>query len=259
MSSKPQTLQSLLDGFHHAILDKDPSQTVAAIKVNPRISPQQQIAIYIDGYRLRLIEAIRSDYPALLLYLGENIFDDLALKYIESTPPNHFNLDRYPHGLAAIIRDYTNDDFATDLAELEAAIAKVFMLEESDSLSTDTLIGTTPEQLAEMVLKPRTASCLLHLRYQADTYMSDMREGHMPLKPAAEARALYLVRHDNEVKRHVLSIPEYLILSQLCEGITVDAALESVAKQHPDLIPEFVNVLQNSFGLWIANGFFQPA
>lgn len=252
-------LHSLLNIFHNAILDQDTSQAVPAVKVNPRISPENQMLIYIEGYRLRLTEAIRSDYPALLLYLGDHAFDELALRYIESTPPTNYNLDRYPHAFATTVHEYANDDFASDLATLESSIARVFMLDESEALMPDALIDITPERLAEMVMNPRTASCLLHLRYPADIYMADMRENGAPAKPEMETRYLYLVRHDNEVKRHVVSTPEYLILTQLCEGKTVDAALEFVAERYPELIPEFVGVLQTNLAQWITNGFFQSS
>jgi len=249
-----KNFHSTIETFHDAILNKDTSQALPAIKPNPRIPPEQQLSIYIDGYRLRLIEAIRSDYPALLLYLGESEFDRLALRYIETTPPTHFNLDRYPHAFAATLQ---NDDFAIDLAQLEAAIARVFMREESKPLTSGALLGITPETLAEMILTPRTASELLTLNYPADTYMEDMREGKAHVKPQTEPRHLFLVRHGNEVKRHVLSAPEYLILSRLAAGMNVGDALESVIEERPEYMSDMPEILQTAFARWIAGGFFK--
>ena len=249
-------LHTLLDTFHAAILDKDVTRALPSVKPNPRITPTQQLSIYIDGYRLRLIEAIRSDYPALLHYLGGDAFDALALRYIDNRVPTHFSLDRYPLHFADMV---TTDAFAADLAQLEAAVARVFLCEETVPLTAESLTGVTTETLAAMTLMPRAASQLLTLSYAADTYLEELREGKTPLKPEASPRYLFLVRTRAEVKSHALTEPQYQILAQLCKGITVDAALDTCAQQHPELVPEFIAVLQHNFGVWIANGFFQSS
>src|ERR1700722_18195667 len=116
-------IANILDRFHDAILKNDEDIAVNDIKAN-------RLGIYIDGYRIRLTEAIRSDYPATLHLLGGKAFDQLALAFIEACPPQSFNLDRYPHGFADFIVG-NPDIFAREVAKLEAAIAQVFMDAES--------------------------------------------------------------------------------------------------------------------------------
>ena len=251
------TLQQLFEGFHSAILDKDVAQIVSAIKPNPRIPPTQQLAIYINGYRYRLIDAIKSDYPALLHYVGEKPFEKLAINYIETTPPQHFNLDRYPHAFVKTIEQQSTDFFAIDMARLEAGIAQVFMGEESQPLPANHLSQVTIETLAEMRLSPRHASLLLRFDHPANRYLLQMREGNAPEKPAPNACYLYLVRHNNEVARHELSEPEYLIMNALCKGNTVGAAIESTAELHPEHVDTILGSLQNWFANWIASGYFR--
>jgi hypothetical protein len=248
-------LLSLFESFHHAILDKNVSQMVPMIKTNPHLSPEKQMAIYVDGYRLRLIEAIRSDYPTLLYYWGDDVFDIWALRFIESKPPQHFNLDRYPYKFIEVVMA-TNDQFAQDVAIVESAIAQVFIQEESMALSSDILAGTTPEQLSDMVFYPRRASRLMKLRYPIESYISQLRDGKNPEKPASNENYLYLVRHHNEVRRHILSYAQYLLLESLCTGKNISESLEVLTEHNPQLAPDFISILKTNFGQWIQDGFF---
>ena len=150
-------LLTLLEDFHSAILTGDAAPAIASIKRNPRLAPDEQLAIYIDGYRIRLTQAIRSDYPALLALLGNQVFDSMALAYIENHPPMGFNLDRYPYGFAAFVRDHHGDGFAADLATLEGAIAEVFVMPESDPLDPSMLAALAPEAFGDLVLQSQQA------------------------------------------------------------------------------------------------------
>jgi len=246
-------LTSLLERFHSAILDNESAPLLPDIRPHPHLTPAQQMAIYSDGYRTRLTQAIRSDYPALLALIGDEAFAALALKYIEKNPPHGFNLDRYPHGFSAFVREYSDDAFVADLAALEDTIAQVFMLPDSAALTPAALSGITPESFGDTVLKLRAASQLLALDYPADLY----RENPTPQKQPAEKIYLFLIRHDNEVKRHRIAFAEFLILSALQRGMNVGTALESIAEKYPQLVPEIAQHMQAWFGSWTHNGFFE--
>jgi len=242
----------LLDEFHTAILTGDAKPAAKSVKKNPRLAPDQQVAIYIDGYRLRLTQAIRSDYPALLALLGDEAFDRLALAYIEANPPEGYNLDRYPHPFAAFVCAHANDAFASDLAALEGAIAEVFMMAESEPLDPSALGGLSPEAFGSLTLKPRHASRVLALDYPVDDWLSAQRAGNVPARPEKNPAFLYVYRHQNNVQRVPLSEAAYMVLERLFRELPVSEALD---------IPEHENTiaanLQAWFAEWMAKGFFR--
>jgi len=250
-------LYTLMDDFHAAILNGTPTSFAEQVSPNPRITPEAQMNIYVEGYRLRLHEAIAADYPATLTLLGDTVFNALALAFIEATPPQHFSLDHYPYAFASYVRDHANNPFAADLAGLESTIAEVFLIEESEALTATALANLTPEDFAETTLRPRSASRLLETTYPVDEAISQNRKGETMQKPDAATSYLYVLRHDNEVKRHTLSKAEYLVLQQLAANVPVGPALESVAEAHPELLPEIAANIQSWFTHWTAHGFFQ--
>ena len=67
-----------LTTFHQAILTNDATAVLPALKPHPRLSGAQQFAIYSEGYRIRLVAAIASDYPLTRALLGEKKFDAAA-------------------------------------------------------------------------------------------------------------------------------------------------------------------------------------
>lgn len=255
-------LRTTMQLFHTALLDKDDAPAVALLRANERLSRQRQMAIYIQGYRTRLVLAIRSDYPALLALLGEQAFDALALAYIEATPPAHYSLDYYPHAFAPFVRAHS-DAFAADVARFEATVAELFLASdaapESEPLAASTLAGLTPEAFGHTLLALRPASRLLEFSYPVDSYLAALRDDPQAAQPAAQTRYMFFVRHDNEVKRHPLSQAQYRLLCAFAAGQPVGVALDSVAEALPTEVPDMVAHLQQWFAQWTRDGFFHSA
>lgn len=247
----------LLSDFHTAILKNDGSDIFSALTPHPRLSPAQQFAIYSSGYRIRLIAAIKSDYPALLQVIGGEEFDKLALQYIEQTPPTSYNLDIYPHDFAKFVRTQCDDIFVKELATLEAVIAKVFMLPDSKPLPADKLIGLTPEDFAEIKLQLRTACQLLQLATNANDWLTHWKTtDNTNYELLTTDYYLLIYRHNNEVKRLELSAPAFALLSKLNDGFSVGEALDMVINETPYFMPEIASNLQIWFAEWVQNGVF---
>ncbi len=243
--------------FHNAILKNDDTQIKPAVKPHPRLDASQQFAIYSDGYRIRLLHAIRSDYPILLKLLGDEIFDSLAYAYIEQNPPNNYNLDFYPHKFAEFVSINSDNAFAVDLAILEATIAEVFMLPDSEPLSPENLSEISADDFGEMNLKLRIACRLLRFNYQVSDWLTVARaENNLPQITLPTSSWLLVLRHNNEVQRHNLSEQEFSLLQNLVSGKNVSDALDATLDEHESHAVAIVNNLQAYFANWVANGVF---
>ena len=58
----------------------------ARIDGDERLGPEGRFAIYAGGYRSRLSETLREDYPALRLLVGDTVFD-LFAAWLYRRPP----------------------------------------------------------------------------------------------------------------------------------------------------------------------------
>lgn len=272
----------LLEDFHNAILTNNGSHIFNALKAHPRLTPAQQFSIYADGYRIRLLSAIRSDYPSLLEYMGQEIFDNFALQYIEKNPPQSYNLDIYPHKFADFLCNNHHDIFANDLALLECAIAEVFMLPDSQAILPEEIAKKSPEEFGKMIFSLRKASRFLKLATNANDYLSAQRKISSSLRGGVadvaihnhdkedwiaspklarndntESKYMLVYRNNNEVQRLEISSAGLCLLQQLADGKTVENALEETILNNPEFSEEIASNLQNWFAEWFLNGVFK--
>lgn len=63
-----------------------------------------RLDIYIQAYRLRLLDCLRADFPGLARLLGADLFDLLAEGYIRQRPPSSPSLYDLGHGFAGFLR-----------------------------------------------------------------------------------------------------------------------------------------------------------
>lgn len=234
-----------LSQLHRAILTREREAMLPLLHAS---TPPARLDIYIDGYRIRLANAVTADYPALAALLGDARMQALVHAYVESTPPASYTLDRYPLAFAAHVERHAPE--AAALAHLESAIAEVFWLPDSPPFSPPA--QPTPETLAALTLPARAASRLLHLDHRAEEYLRAFRAGENPRAPEPGETHLLVLRHANEVRRHILAPAEHALLAQLFSGSTLGEALEHAA-------PGLASFLPGWMERWIREGFFAGA
>lgn len=249
-------LRNTYNRMHSSILSNDASIAAPDIKNHLRLTPEQQLSIYIEGYRLRLMAAVRSDFPALAVLLGDKVFDALALEYVEKNPSGHYNLDRYPHYFPVLVKEKSGTGFAAELALVEGVIAEVFMGEESEPLDPYALSQLTPEGFGAFRFTPRKASRLLSLDYPVNEWLLAQRAGVVPDAPQPQKNYLYAFRHNNSVQREMLSAEAMALLTPLLAGLAVGEALEAAVQKNPAAADVIAAQLQHWFSDWVGKGFF---
>jgi hypothetical protein len=217
------------------------------------ITPQMRIAIYAEGYIARLVEATKSDYPALLHYMGAEQGDGLLQGYVRSTPSIHWDLNMYPVGFAAYVVQQVSDPTAQALAMLEGAVAEVFWLPESAPLNPAAFASMSEEEFGEQRFQLRAAARLLALPASVNAALSAYRAGEDSCFASISAAPEYVlvVRSGYEVQRLSLDFHEYTVLHALQAGATFNDALAAV----PD-VEMLAAALPSYLARWFANGVF---
>ncbi len=97
--------------------------------IDPRgvLPGDQGMQIYHRAYRERLIEVLADSFTKCELYLGSDLFRDLASRYIETHPPRERNLGRYGAAFPTLLaKSYPDNVELRDLAQLEWSLREVF-------------------------------------------------------------------------------------------------------------------------------------
>lgn len=161
-------LRRLQQGFQHYVLhgtrDIEPCIDGARAPVTDRL------AIYAEAYRLRLIEALATDFIALRAHLGEQDFDRLGQAYIDAYPSSHPSLRHFGRHLNEFLATdarYRDRPWLAELAAFDWALTDAFDAPDSDVLAIETLASVAPTRWPQMRLLPHPSLRRLDLCWNA--------------------------------------------------------------------------------------------
>jgi hypothetical protein len=109
--------------------------------------------IYTEGYRLRLAEALATQYPALGARLGPDACAVLLQAFIAATPSVHRSIRDYGSELGAFIRARAagiEDAMLAELAEFEWHLAAAFDAADAVPVAPADLGALAPEDWPEL-------------------------------------------------------------------------------------------------------------
>ncbi len=124
-------LRDLQRTFHAHVLamPRGASPMVDRIVDAGALDAAARLAIYSDGYRLRLVEALQTEFPALHAQLGSARFNRMARAYVERHPSPHRNLRWYGDAVPAFLAEhptFARRPVLAEVATLEWTIALAF-------------------------------------------------------------------------------------------------------------------------------------
>lgn len=96
-------LAKLQHTFQDCVLKPEQSISNAWVSASGRAAPETQLSIYSYAYHARLNEVLANDYPAILMAIGDEYFNQLAADYIEAHPSHYFSLRDFGSQLANFI------------------------------------------------------------------------------------------------------------------------------------------------------------
>jgi hypothetical protein len=207
--------------------------------IRPRIQqavgsdPAARLAIYRDGYRLRLLEALATDYWALKSIVGDDAFEALSLSYVEATPSTFRNLRWYGASVAEFLREtapWSNAPWLSELARFEWALGVAFDSADHAIATFEAFAVLPPEAWATLTLQAPESVQLLDLRTNAPLVRKALDAGLEP--PAFEVQPepiTWLVwRQVLAVRYRSLSPAEAWALKALARGATFPEICEGV-------------------------------
>lgn len=209
--------------------------------------PDAQLAVYTNGYRLRLQDVTMQDYPALRVWLGHEKMKTLVQNYVEATPSGFYDAGLYPAALPGFIND---DPVAIELATLERAIAQTATAPETRPLTPAHLEGLSPDALMARPLHLRAALTLLDFIHDINTLYTACMDNDAPSHVTAAPSFLAVFRHEGTVWRLPLDKDEYNLLKFLQQGASLGAAIDALPCDEDTLAAN----LPAWIARWMANG-----
>ena len=198
-----------------------------------RVDPDQRLRIYYDAYRLRLIEALATDYEALRAAMGVEKFNAACRAYIEATPSTYRNVRWYGGGLPPFLQTtapWSKQPVLSEIASFEWTLTLAFDAPDEPAVSFDELAALPGEQWPTVAFVLHPCVQLLSLRMNAPAFRKASDAGEiLPEVALAEAPVWWLVwRRDftacfrslGEAEAWALrAVRDGANFSTLCEGM----------------------------------------
>lgn len=250
----PESLGTLLPQMQKVIIDKpvfDNTDNTSLSWIAPKesFSKREQVNIYVMGYRQRLFDIVRMDYPALRLLYGDTKMDNLLRGYVHHTQSTFQDASLYSSGLESYLQKMMPEHSVDcELARLEYAIAQIEHMAENPPADHTHLQGIASGDISPANLIARPALMLLSFNHDISDLYSNLLKGNKNNPVIQKQTFLAVLRHDWQTWRYTLTYQEYQALQTLKHADSLEDFLATVTEE---------DSLQSGQWLarWIENGF----
>ena len=229
----------------------------------------ERLQVYGKAYYARLIECLQDEYPALRHALGEETFEAFAFDYLQHSPSQSYTLTQLGKSFAQFLRETRPHDvppestwpeFLVDLATLERTYSEIFDApgpERLTLLCSEDLLAIPSERWPDVRLIPVECLRLFELRFPVHEYATAVRKDEQPSIPEPCTTYLAVSREDFIVRRRPLTRTAFQLLTYLCEGLPIGAAMEKCVEEDEAVMDELSGSLRLWFQTWTAAGYFR--
>ncbi|MEA3062860.1 MAG: hypothetical protein QOJ94_2641 [Sphingomonadales bacterium] len=214
-----------------------------------------RVGVYAGGYRARLVECLRDEYPALRRFAGETAFDLFARSYVAARQSRSRTLWDYGEGFAAYLE--SNAPAAArepgsplavpaQLARLERARAEVqrargIEREDRPAVTADALLVPGARLAVPDSVR------LLALDFDLAPLVRASDRGDSLTAPEARPSWIAIARTRYRIQVHELDVGQHAFLAALADG----AAADSAAARAADSLDRSRGAVIAELALWL--------
>lgn len=227
------TLRSVQSLFQQHMLGRADAQGLLAGSPHHRVLG---LSIYANAYRSRLLEALADAYTKTHAWLGDALFDRVALDYIERQAPNARNLRWYGADFAEQLPPTVPRRAAVaELMRLEWALRGVFDGADSAVLG-NACLGAIPAQAwATLHLQAVPTAQMLCFDFNTVAVWQALDDG-LPAPPCAHGlQPVHWLLWRKDLQPHFRSLDalQHALIGAVLEGASFAAACERAQVHDP--------------------------
>lgn len=217
--------QEYVLGGAHGIVDR--------IEPGRLANHQRRLAIYYNAYRLRLVEALGTDFEALVAVMGKDGFEDACRAYVEATPSPFRNVRWYGCNLSAFLRKtqpWHKQPWLADIAQFEWTLTLAFDAADAPHVRFEDLAVLQGDAWSTLGFRLHPSVRMIELKANAPAIRKAVDAGTpAPLPEFADKALTWLVwRKDLSPHFRSLSEPEAWALRGAGEGLSFPAICEGL-------------------------------
>ena len=207
----------------------------SAVRDTSKADRNTLLDVYRDGYALRLIEALTTDYPGLMAMAGPADFDYMARAYIAAHPSRHPSVRWYGRGVADFLAStppYSGTPAASEMARFEWALGEAFDSPDVAPVKAETLMALPPDAWETLSFTALPSLHRLTLTFEAPQAWQrheEVEPGDLEVERAPEPLGWAIWRPELVSNFRSLEADEAAMLDALVEGRPFPELCEAVA------------------------------
>lgn len=226
-------LAELQRSFQQCLLKPSQPPAPSWVRAGGRAAPERQLAVYIHAYPARLKEALVDDYPAVLMAIGDDAFEQLAQAYLDTHPSRYFSLRDFGGRLADFIAghdDYRERPWLAELACFEWALGQSFDAADTMPADISDMAAIAPQDWPALHFDIHPSVQRLDFVWNTPGMWAAMtRDAPTPITATAGDAAPWLLwRQQLNSHYRSLAADEQAALDCLCAGGSFEAICEQL-------------------------------
>lgn len=236
------TLLKLQEEFQQFILS-DLNTVRASIVSSDKVAVDTRLTVYKDGYFWRLLDSLRANFPGLLLYLGDEEFENLGRAYIRTHPSEFRSIRWFGDKLAEFSTSYYEQEpsYIQELTDFEWYMAIAFDAADAVRLEVKDMMTIAPEQWASLCFSLHASVQRLDYFWNTPAvWKALIHDKALPSWQKTELATRWILWRDEDycIQYYKLSDEEAWALNaiktgssfgELCEGLCIWLKEEDVA------------------------------
>lgn len=223
---------------------------------NAKASTEERVQVYVEGYRLRLLEVLQDNFTGLHGLLGDAQFDTMGRAYIDAHPSTHPSVRWFSQKLPEFLNatpPYDSQPFLAEMAAFEWAQGLAFDAKDVPALDMQALATVPPEAWGQVKFQFHPSVQRLDLQSNMPKFWQALAAEEEPPAIDTEEPASWLLwRKDLDTHWRSLSEDEAMMLDTAQHGANFGELCEGLCQWHA---PEGVALQAASYlKLWLSDG-----
>jgi hypothetical protein len=219
------TLNTLQQAFQDYLSHQNNHTIETLIAEGHSLPKTEQLEIYFNAYRLRLLEILAEDFPKLKILMGEEAFDQCGLFYIAVHPSKHFSVRYFGQHLNDFLRTeapYSESPYLAEMAAFEWAFGNTLDAQDTDIVKLETLQTIPPEKWGHLQFTFHPSLQILSLEWDIPQLWQTLNALEPPRQAVKQSAAITWIAWRKELRTQYRSLThsQVVMLNKLQSGMT---------------------------------------